>query len=304
MEYFDVKTVLGDKINKILKQQNSNLLSDNDKHLKEVFEDICEEMDGKIPKEIGEMLIKENNNPDYTILIHRTSRTSKEEFFNNGLVIAGGNDLDYTTNRYKNDLSLLINVANASKYKSNNYNTGRCIIMKIPNTSLNYEKGKTKPILFQTDNIAEQSGGMVVLNDGTRQTILLPEYILGSIEFNEKNEISHFASNPNYTNIHDYKNNGLVCPKETIYSYINQNEDKKENLNHKDINEIICKENTDYMNGKYIPKETSYRKETEIKEYSKKGMFLSKFKQISQKIKSFFTKDKNKEENEKTHVDD
>ena len=57
MEYFDVKTVLGDKINKILKQQNSNLLSDNDKHLKEVFEDICEEMDGKIPKEIGEMLI-------------------------------------------------------------------------------------------------------------------------------------------------------------------------------------------------------------------------------------------------------
>ena len=247
MEYFDAKNLLNDEIRK--KMSKNVGLTQKDKEVINFFEEICSELENKIPKEIGEMLIKENTNPDYILLIHRTSRAKKEEFFNNGLRLGSGNDLEYTTSRFDNNLTLFINIASAHAYKSNRLDNGRCILIKIPNTALKYEKGKTKPILIKTNDRAEQSGGMIVLDNDTCQTFLLPEYILGSLEFNDNKEISEFVSNPNYREIHDYKNDGLTCPIETIYDYIKQNpEAKHEN---KDlINDIICKENTEYENNR------------------------------------------------------
>ena len=154
MEYFDIKTLLDNKTKKIL-NTNSTLLNNEDKLKKNVYESICKSTENKIPKDIAEMLINENNNPDYTILIHRSSRATKEDLFTNGLLIAGGNDLDYTTSRYDNNVTLLYSIANACSYKNNNNNDSICAIMKIPNTALEYNSEKTKPILFPTNNIAE-----------------------------------------------------------------------------------------------------------------------------------------------------
>ncbi len=260
--------------------------------------------------------MKENNDPDYTILIHRTSKRKREACFEQGLPIAEGNDLDYTTNRYEDDMSLLINVRDAAGYKSgwSQDDDARCVIMKRPNTSLEYIQGKTKPILYQTDMEAEQSGG-VVARKGRYQTVLLPEYILGTVEF-EHGKMTEFVSNPNYTQIHDYKNDGLVCPEETIKSYkkqnglteINMNLTMEEAVKKIDIiekeeilmNKIIVEENDRYMlqhPEEYIKKHEAKRSEADIKQFSKKEMLLSKFNEMAKKIKNFFTKDKNKEEN-------
>lgn len=298
MEYFDVKNLLSDEIRK--KMTKRVVLTQKDREVINFYEEICAELENKIPKEIGEMLVKENNNPDYTLLIHRTSRAKKEEFFKNGLRLGSGNDLEYTTSRYENNLTLFINIASAHAYKSNSLDNGRCILIKIPNTALNYEKGKTKPILIKTDDMAEQSGGMIILNNDTRQTFLLPEYILGSLEFNNDKEISEFISNPNYREIHDYKNDGLACPSEVIYEYIKQNPevgyDKKDM-----VNDIICRENTEYENNREHFEEQVLNREgikkiaKETVEDKEKMGVLSK---IQSKMKDAIRnlKDKDKEE--------
>ena len=264
MEYFDIRTLFNDNIKKILKT-NTIFLDSEDKFKKKFFESICESTNNKIPKSIAEMIIKENNNPDYTILIHRSSRVSKEELFKNGLLIAGGNDLDYTTSRYDNDnITLLYSIANASGYKNTNANDSICAIIKIPNTALKYTDGKTKPILLPTDNIAEQGGGMAVVK-GHNQTYLLPEYILGVIKYRDFN-ITGFEKNPNYTEIHNYKNNGLVYPQETINSYRNKIQNKNNLITEKNIKQFTANQK--------IP--------------------FSKFNQMSKKIKDFFTNIKDK----------
>ena len=171
---------------------------------------------------------------------------------------------------------------------------------EIPNTALSYETGKTKPILIKTDDRAEQSGGMIVLNNDTCQTFLLPEYILGSLEFNENKEISEFISNPNYREIHDYKNDGLACPSEVIYDYIKQHPeigyDKKDM-----VNDIICKENTEYENNRENFEEQVLNREgikqitRETIENKEKMGILSKVQsRMINAIKNF--KDKDKEE--------
>ena len=308
MEYFDFRTLLDNNIKNLLNMNIENL-NEDDKFKRNFFESICENTDKKMPKEIGDMLIKENNDPNYTILIHRTSKAMKENLFKNGLIIAGGNDLDYTTSRYKQDnITLLMSIIDAYGYKNKYCNNSRCVIMKIPNTALEYTEGKTKPILYQTNNIAEQSGGMAVI-EGEYQTVLLPEYILGTVEF-EQGKITEFVKNPNYTEIHNYKNDGLVCPRETLDSYRKQhNMNSKQitlsslNLSEymqelraedKAINAIISTQNTNYMKTQQIP-----RTEDDIKEYSKKQIIpFSKFNQMAKKIKDFFkTKEENKGEN-------
>lgn len=314
MEYFDLRTVLKPNIQEILKADRRKL-SEEDLARRDFFEPICQQIDGKIPKEIGEMLVRENNNPDYTILIHRTSQRTKEEFFKEGLPIAGGNDLGYTTDRYDNNMELLVNVRSAYAYKGgyDKDNRSRCVIMKIPNTALKYTEGKTKPILFQTDDIAEQGGGTGVI-DGVYQTVLLPEYILGTVEF-EEDKIIGFEKNPSYTEVHNYKNNGLVCPSETISSYREQNvwmyenhdldlkqamnKAKEDRQKESEINKEISKQNDRYMEEypEEFSKQEEKRTEADIKKFSKKEMLFSKFNEMARKIKNFFTKDKNKEEN-------
>lgn len=261
--------------------------------------------------------MKESNDPDYTILIHRTSKRKREECFEQGLPIAEGNELNYTTDRYGDDMmALLVNVAGAAGYKSgwSKEDDARCVIMKIPNTSLEYIEGKTKPILYQTDIEAEESGGWVAGRQGRFQTLLLPEYILGTVEF-EHGKMTEFVNNPNYTQIHDYKNDGLVCPAETIESYRKQKGLNNVNMNMSIenavkkvyemekqeifISKIIADENDKYMlqHPEEYQKYETKRTEADIKQFSKKEMVLSKFNEVAKKIKNFFTKDKNKEEN-------
>ncbi len=308
MEYFDLRTVLNPKVQKLLKMDRRKLKQE-DKNRVDFFGEICKETDGKIPKEIGEMLVKENSNPDYTILIHRTSKRTKEECFEQGLPIAGGSDLDYTTSRYKDNMTLLINVRDAYGYKSGwgKEDDARCVIMKIPNTALEYIEGETKPILFQTDDIAEQGGGMGVVEE-LKQTVLLPEYILGTVEF-EHGKMTQFVTNPNYTEIHDYKNDGLVCPDEVLWDYKIKKGLRGSDIKKDEINETIIEQNNRYRehpeeyeqySDKGIKQEEHYptkRTMDEIKQYSKKEMLLSKFNQMAMKIKNFFAKDKTKEEN-------
>lgn len=304
MEYFDLRTLLDNNVKYLLNMNIANL-NEDDKFKRNFFESICENTDKRLPKEIGDMLVKENNDPNYTILIHRTSRAMKEDLFKNGLIITGGNNLDYTTSRYDENITLVVSVINAYGYKNVYNNNARCVIIKIPNTALEYTDGKTKPILYKTNNIAEQGGGMAVV-DGEYQTVLLPEYILGTVEF-QQGKITEFVKNPNYTEIHDYKNDGLVCPQETLDSYRKQHMNtekiylhstdiseyiKKLREENKVINDIICTQNTNYMKTK-----RATRTESDIKKYSKKEMPFSKFSQMSKKIKNFFTKDKSKEEN-------
>lgn len=308
MEYFDVRTML-----------SKDLLKN--KHIREC----CKELHHVIPKEIGDMLVKENSNPDYTIFIHRTRKAKMDEVFKQGLEIRGGNRLnDDTMSSYPNSkitgsMTLLRTIKDAWNYKleyldgsrRDDRRDARCIVAKIPNTAIEYEKGKSKPILRQLDNTAEQ-GGIVIA--GEFQTQLLPEYIFGSIEF-EDDKIVKFEKNPCYKDIHTHSNDGLVCSDELLHSYKVKNNmlvrgesiksklqnRKAEREKNNKVNQIIGKQNDKYMLEhpeeymEQIIESETIRTETDIKQYSKKGMLLSTFNQMARKIKDFFTRHKTRE---------
>jgi hypothetical protein len=183
----------------------------------------------RIPKSIGDRIVIENSNPDYEILIHRTITEDVQNIFKNGLYINGGDDLEYTTSRYKSNWELLQQISWGWAYKNslNDPVSSRVIIAKIPKSALKYEPGKSKPILFVDNNGIAQVGNEGGFDTSCKPTILLPEYILGSIEFDKKN-IKEFKKNPNYTNNHNYKNNGLTFPSELIDDYFDKNPDIRE----------------------------------------------------------------------------
>lgn len=308
MGYFDVRTML-----------SKDLLKN--KYIREC----CKELHHVIPKEIGDMLVKENSNPDYTIFIHRTRKAKMDEVFKQGLEIRGGNRLNddtmssYPRSKITGSMTLLKSIKEAWNYKleyldgsrRDDSRDARCIVAKIPNTAIEYDEGKSKPILRQLDKIAEQ-GGIVIA--GEVQTQLLPEYILGSIEF-EDSKIVGFKENPNYRNIHTHSNEGLVCSDELLHSYKIKNnmlvkgesvESKLQNRgterekNNK-ISQIIAEQNDKYMLEhpeeymEQVTKSETIRTETDIKQYSKKDMLFSRFNQMARKIKDFFTRDKTRE---------
>lgn len=220
-EYFDIRSIYPEKVQNILKKR---VVFGEERETKRYFESIAKDTDGKIPKEIGEMLVAENNNPDYAILLHRTSNVDKDTFFQNGLIIAGGNDITYTMSGYDegkiSNFNLIMGIRDGSGYKAGGFYGSRCLIMKVPITALEYKEGVSKPILIQTNNVAEQSGGMAVLKD-KYQTVLPPEYILGSIEYKD-DVISEFVKNPNYKDEHDSPNDQLVYTSQLIDSYSSQ----------------------------------------------------------------------------------
>ena len=311
-EYFDLRTTYPEDLQKKLRKK---ILFGEDYETKRYFDNIAKQTDGEIPKDIGEILVRENNNPDYAILIHRTSNIDKETIFENGLTIACGNDICYTTSGYDrynrkkdSDFNLILGIRDACGYKSGGLYGSRCLIMKVPITALEYKEGISKPILKQTNNIAEQSGGMAVV-DGKYQTVLLPEYVLGSIEY-EDDKITEFVRNPNYKDQHNYQNDGLVCTEQLISSYLDQKGIKSNRDSERNANETIKIENSEYMkkNEKYKSYESEktdiadveqagkLRTENELKEYSKKDMLISKFNKMASQIRQFFSKDKSKED--------
>lgn len=284
MEYFDLRSIYNKE--KLTPEQEM------------WYESISKSIDGKISKELAEKLIKENSDPNYTILIHRTSQVNAETVFHNGVYVTGGNNLSSVTDRYENNIDLISNVVNAASYKSQS-NKAICVIMKVPNTALNYVPGKTKPILMELDYMAEDGG--IILSD-EHQTTLLPEYILGAIEYEDK-KIIGFKENENYRDIHDYQNDGLVFPRETIEDYkqknniyaksnsifdiVNEITSPEYKEQEKEIMETISRENKEYEQKN---KKVSM---IELKENAKKVKF-SKFKEIFNYLKNILHKDKQK----------
>ncbi len=303
-----------------------NYFSDEEKKIR--YKDDIKKISNTFPKRIGELLIKEYRDPDYAILIHRTSVVSNERLFENGLWIPKCNLLDYTTSEFGLDdkscydeIDFLKSVAAAYAYKPRGITNPKCVIMKVPKTALTYCEGKSKPILFKTGNSAIDD---FAFSSGGYQTYLLPEYILGTVEFDDvqKEKMVDFTKNPKYTEIHNYKNDGLVCTDELIEDFkikynkkllgqrklkpkklqskIWKSKSKEIPLSDDKVTEFIINQNNQYM--KEHPEEYTTRTENELKQYSKQGMILSKFNNAVNKIKSFFTKEKYKEEKQ-TDVD-
>ena len=259
----------------------------------EIFEGIAQETDGKIPKDIAEMLLKENRDPNYIIRIHRCLADKKEEIFTDGLRIKGGTNLDYTTSDYTgSDMTLMISVRDAHAYKNPRGEDALCVITKIPREYLEYEKGITKPILFPTQDAAEQSGGFITMQNGV-QTILLPEFVLGAVEFSN-GKITGFSKNERYKNEHDYLGDGLVFPDTVISDYYEKTgiarvENGLENSGlqskqDEQIAQTIIQECNEYE----LARRKKGRTESEIKDFSLREMPKSKFKMFFEKIKDFF----------------
>ncbi len=225
----------------------------------------------QIPKDIAEMLLEANHDPECQLLIHRGKAKEKDNIFNNGLKIKGGADLNYTTHRFRgDDKNLLLNVARASYYKNPSNEDAICVLIMIPQKYLEYHPGETKPCLFQTDLPAELGGGMA-FTEG-KQTILLPEFIKSTLLFKNGTIVAN-EENPNYKEEHDYQNDGLRCPDETLTNYMEKNKmrigpknnNKNNNLDVKEalkenikrslkeremfplVNEAIIRENNKYI---------------------------------------------------------
>ena len=273
-DFFDLRSIYSDNVKKLLKKR---IVFGEERETKSYFERIAKQTDGRIPKKIGDMLISENNNPDYAILLHRTSNIDKETVFKNGLIIAGGNDIKYTMSGYDgkkiSNFNLMLGIRDGCEYKTGGFYGARCLIMKIPITALEYKKGISKPILRQTNNVAEQSGGLAVVKD-KYQTVLLPEYILGSIEY-DNDKISKFVKNPNYKEVHEYINDGLICTEQLINSYLKQKNIKINKETEKKANETIKVENSEYMKNNRFNQNNKGNnnfwsvKKTQLKDYSK-----------------------------------
>lgn len=247
MEYFDVKTILP----KVDREKNELLA--------EFFDDVIEDLDGRIPKDIADMLLAENNNPDYELRIHRCLADKKEGIFNKGLYIKGGDALYYTTSEYsQSDMTLLLEVNRAHGYKNPRGEDALCVLAKIPKDYLTYKEGKTKPILIPTDRAAEQGGGAVTVQNET-QTILMPEFILGAIKFSD-GKIVGYEPNERYRDEHDYDCTGLRCESSAIQSYCDLHglygsieevfDNDKQRARMEMVNDIIVKEQVELMRAR------------------------------------------------------
>jgi len=298
MEYFNMRSLFSKK-------------QLEDKECGEFFEGIAQDTDGKIPKDLADMLLKENRDPNYVIRIKRCLANRKKEIFENGLRIAGGTDLDYTTSDYTgHDSTLMLSIADAHGYKNENSEDAICVITKIPKEYLEYEKGKTKPILFPTEDAAEQSGGFIVQARGV-QTILLPEFVLGAVEYSD-GKITGFSYNEKYKDEHDYLGDGLVFPDTVLYDYYSKTGTERvsngfdnwdlQDKQDEQVTQIMIKECNEYEMAKREGKLP--RTENDIKQFSLKEMPKSKFMAFVEKFKNFFKgKDNSKEKIEEDFND-
>ena len=287
MEYFDFEA----KWKEIMNSQDEQLSEDDKfikKNFKHTYQNFCKYVNNKVPKSIAETLMQEFEDPNYVLFVHKTGKVSKEELFKNGLKIFSGNNLEktatlYSSNSLEHKTQFFTDIVTAQEYK----NSKRAIILKIPVTSFfDYEPGKSKLILRNTDEPAEDSGAMI---RGETQKILLPEYILGSVEL-ENGKINSFEKNPNYKEIHNHSNDGLVCTSGLIENCILAN-DLLRNSKDITVSQFVAEQN-----NKNMLENSNQRTVEQIKKYSKKEMLFAKFNQMAMKIKNFFTKDKNKEE--------
>lgn len=200
MKYFDVMSVLSREDKKIIRTKDEKL-EPNLQAFKEIIVGMLDDLQGKIPQSVGERIKKEYEYKDraYQLGIARTKEGSEVDVLNNGYKVFGDKTtsfgVSYYDKSYNELLFLLREYVAAPSYKSSK----RLYIFKIPKENiLYYEEGKSKPILFPTDETNEL---------GNRCYMVLPEYILGYFPVGE--EVGDFVENPNYKNEHDYNPDGL-----------------------------------------------------------------------------------------------
>lgn len=164
-----------------------------DKMLKGLVDDwnkIYEEMQYKVPKEIGEELEKLFSDEDYVLGIHRTDLyvdQIQNWVFTNGLKNRS-TEYSSTVQEFSHFPLMLHEIMYCNYYK----NSQGCVIVRLP-------KDQKLPIYF--------------VNDG--QYYILPEYIYGYIEV-EDFEMKRFIKNPGYTDIHNYDPAGLLYDDDLI----------------------------------------------------------------------------------------
>lgn len=141
----------------------------------------------------------------YSVGIHRTGYTNVgikyiNDVFNNGLINNTGamigvnkNDevyIDDTVTLFDNFLVMYGQIKAAYKYKDSN----GVIIVRIPSAYVGKKDGTAKPIYWE---------------DSYGQVRLLPEYIYGYVPVND-GICGDIIKNPNYKDVHDYQNDGLI----------------------------------------------------------------------------------------------
>ncbi|MBE6160587.1 MAG: hypothetical protein E7157_06055 [Lactobacillales bacterium] len=190
-------------IKKIKEQENNKYYKIPDEYLNHpLFADYNEVIEGKFSKEIGEELEKLFDDDDYVICIHRTGLDLEEnkdqidDIFNNGLMNAGGPYHGFTLTPLEYFPLVISQVLTSSHYRHGTCRGG--VIAKIPKKDLGLKEGEPKPIWFQVNEYNYR---------------LLPEYIYGYIpSYGDKVETIY--RNENYTNVHNYQNDGLYYDRE------------------------------------------------------------------------------------------
>lgn len=168
---------------------------------------------GFISKELGEELRFLFKEKGHKIGIHRTGYTNFDEedindLFTKGLKNYGdimqGAQRNYInttkTVDFESNFTIFIGMLKtACNYKG--CTTG-AVIVKIPEdyVEIGIVKKPTKPIYYNDNGVMR----------------LLPEYIYGYIPLGEKGIVGNIIRNPNYTDIHDYKSDGLISDGEDI----------------------------------------------------------------------------------------
>lgn len=192
MEDFNILSIISEQDKKIIKENPEDPVAQ-----------MIADMEGKIPKKIGERIVKEykDKNQAYQIGIARTKGDFAKDVFENGYKIFGGEDtsfgISYYDNSYNEILYILHQLVATPYYKGSD----KAILFKIPKESINYyEEGKSKPILIPDTETNEFGNGCVRI---------LPEYILGYMSV-DKDRIQELVENPNYKDEHDYLHDGLI----------------------------------------------------------------------------------------------
>lgn len=160
-------------------------------------------------------------NDDYEIGIHRTgySIVNNEylaDVFTNGLINNGdamqgvmrsnpdeSMNIEKTVSFMSNIMLLVWQLKIAYSYKASQGS----FIIKIPKSYLGEKDGEIKPIYFKENEYVRR---------------LLPEFIYGYIPCDGKGNVGEIIKNPNYKDVHDYENDGLLYEQEALYKLSDQ----------------------------------------------------------------------------------
>ena len=181
-------------------------LSKDFKYNNNWYKDIAKEYDeiSTITNEVAQELKEVCDFDNYIIGIHRTGYTDVnsevlDDIFNNGLINNGHImqgaqdnyiDLERTVSIISDFTLLIGSLKSAHNYKGSQ----GVFLVKIPKDYLDDSNENKKPIYF---------------HDGL-SVRLLPEYIHCYIPSDKEGNIKEIIKNKNYSDIHDYKNDGLL----------------------------------------------------------------------------------------------